>query len=255
MIEIDGILSRDARKVRDHVLDMCVKYGANKLQSEIDSFISQIKQAYDPIAWEKAILYANPADIITAVERKTSIEYQQVNPNAATVKKTRGNKAGAKNHNIDWLDLAKFDSKWWLEAPPRAGSISPDNVDKIQEFISMYKLLVSWFITDFSHHTLLGIFDFARRFSLEIVQECMEEVDDPRKRSIEYLGAIIEKEMVAREIEMMESKELNEHSKRMLQAISEMARKRDKTVDWDSIDKKASSELDNIEEFNKVKLS
>jgi hypothetical protein len=255
MIDFDGVLSRDARKVRDHVLEICINYGTSKIQVEVSSFISKIKQQYDPLAWEKSVLYATPQDIITTIDRKTSAAYQQVDVNGPILKKTRGNKTGPRNHNIDWLALARFDKEWWIEAVPRPGSIHPDSLDKLPEFMDMYKLFSSWFIVEFSYHTLFGVLDFSRRFSLEIVKECMEEVDDPRKRSIEYLGAIIDKELMAREIEMMENKELTENSKRILKAISELARNRDKPVDWDTIDKKASIDLLNVEEFEKVKLS
>jgi len=119
----------------------------------------------------------------------------------------------------------------------------------------MYTLLAGWLITDFSYTTLFKIVDISRRYSISIFEECMAHVSEVRNRSVDYLLAIVDKEMAARRMDMMETKELLDSSKELLNSLVDMATNRTKPVDWDSLEKNMKEDSDNREEFNKVKLS
>jgi len=225
------IMSREAKRLRNEILeDLCLK--------KLD--IKQILDLYIPVNWEKAVLYAHPNEIVTHILRKTS---------------STGIKSGNRAKNVDWVTYARFDNNLWLDVTRRTGGISPVDIDKdIETFTNMYNLFVNWFIVDFSYKALRTIFDYSKKFSIEFIKECMALVDAPSNKTIEYLGAVIDREFTVREIELMENREILESTKRVIKAITGMV-KSNKPVDWEAIDKKASVEVDNISEFDKVKLS
>jgi hypothetical protein len=243
------IMSRDGRRIRDDVIGSCLRYSAINIEQQISEF-------YDPMVWEKAVLYAHPSDLFTAFMRLTSKLYKDEERSGRLPK---GRKDGARRKDVDWADVAiNFAPQWWMPGiqDPRARRIDPNDFYKLEPaFTNMYMLVSQWLITDFSYTALLQILDISKRYSLDLVSECMEKIDQVRNRSIDYLMAIIEKEMAARHIEMMESKELEERSKKILSDLIDMAEKRAVSVDWDELEK--NKEVDNLnkEVFDKVKLS
>jgi hypothetical protein len=134
------------------------------------------------------------------------------------------------------------------------GAIEPSAFDRVRnQFTPMYGLFSQWLIVDFSHKVLFGIYDISLRYSLDLVKECMDMVTELRNRSYEYVAAIIEKEMVVRQAEMLENKELNDRSKAVLKVISDLALNKTKSLDWESLEKNVKIDRENQEAFNKVK--
>jgi hypothetical protein len=82
----------------------------------------------------------------------------------------------------------------------------------------------------------------------------MEMIDgDPSHRSIEYLMAVVDKELAVRRAQMLENKELMERSKVILDAVVTAATFHDRPIDWDSMDKIVDIDILNKAEFDKVK--
>lgn len=255
--ELRGIMGRDAKRLRESIYEVAVLNGtAGMTELQIHNFHDAVIKEYDPVIWERPILYANSADISDTFKRMTSSLYQDQQRGG---KKAFGNKAGPRRKNVDWLLVAsKFPDEFWLPGiqNPRTGSIHPKDFDHIREqFTDIYKLFTGWLVSDFGYKTLFGIFDASKRYSISIIQECMGMVDDLRNRSYEYLMAIVDREMGIRKIEMMENKELLDRSKQILGMLVDMATNRSQSVDWDSIIKSAQMDAQNASEFDKVKNS
>jgi hypothetical protein len=115
-------------------------------------------------------------------------------------------------------------------------------------------MLCDWLLADFGYSVLFSIFDMTRRYSTSIIKECIEKVDDLNHRSIDYLLAIVDKELAIRREELMRNKELSDSSKQIIDAVTSIAANRTQPIDWDEIDKKIDIDVANQAEFDKVKI-
>jgi hypothetical protein len=253
--KLQAVMSREARQLRDNVYDTCIKYFAHGSMTETAEYEKAIIDTYNPIVWERPILLAHDQVIFDSFLRITSAKYKEQQDHS---RETRGNKAGSRRKDIDWLLTATtFPDDLWLPHVPeqdkRKGNVSPEAIYKVRDqFGPMYELFTKWLIVDFSHKVLFGIFDASMRYSLSLVSDCMEMVPELRNRSYEYLMVIVEKEMIIRQAEMMETKDLLDRSKMVLKAIVDLANDKSK-IDWDSIDKDIKMDQENQEAFEKVK--
>lgn len=250
-------MSREARQLRDNVYETCAKYYSHGDMGLTSKFESTIIDTYDPVVWERPILYAQEQVVFDAFMRVTSDIYQKQQRDG---REAKGNKAGSRRKDIDWLQVVTtFPDDLWVpninEQTRRSrGAIEPSAFDRVRnQFTPMYGLFSQWLIVDFSHKVLFGIYDISLRYSLDLVKECMDMVTELRNRSYEYVAAIIEKEMVVRQAEMLENKELNDRSKAVLKVISDLALNKTKSLDWESLEKNVKIDRENQEAFNKVK--
>lgn len=259
--KFDLIMSRDARSLRDEVLNLCLQHGAaGKPQAEFQEFADKVVEQYTPVVWERAILYADGRHIKDAIFRITSTAYHKHKDKPGKKKPNweRGTIKGSRLKGIDWLAVANADPEFWLENIqfPRHGAVLPNIFDKRhEEFCAMHTIFSHWLITDYSFKTLYFIYDLAGRFSVDFVQGCMDLVLDKSKRSAEYLSSIIDKENALRMEALKESKETLQHSKRVIEAIASLAHDRDKPVDWEDIENKSKSDIENAKVFNEIKYS
>jgi len=251
------VMSREARQLRDAVVDKSIECGTSgMLPADMKKFIDTFMAAYNPMVWECPVMYAHVSEIWNAFLRMTSAAYKD---QQKAGRETRGNVTGIRRKDIDWLSIIiSFPDTWWMSSvqEKRKGSIALCNLDGVlKPFEDMYRLYTNWLIADFSVKTLFGIFDVSKRYSIEIVKECMDAVDNVRNRSFEYLMAIIDREFAARQIEMMQNKELLDKSKDILNAVIDMARSKSEHIDWEFIEKDTSTIKENEDEFDKIKLT
>ena len=254
--KFEAVMSREARQLRNDIIGLAISYGAaGQTTIGIAEFKQKIVEAYNPIVWERPILCAHNSEIYDSFMRITSTVYK-AQENVG--REAKGNKGGARRKDVDWLSVATvFPDTYWLQnvKDKRTGSVDPRSLDSILESFSiMYKLYSGWLISDFSHKVLFGILDVSRKYSPDLVQECMDMVTEIRQRSFDYLMAIIDKEMAARQIEMTQNKELLDRSKQILNTFVELVKGKD-PIDFDSLEKDAKVDRDNLDEFNKVKNS
>lgn len=257
----DTVMSIEAKELRDGVIDRCMKYGANKYKpGELEQ---KIIESYNPIVWERAVLFGYANELLDGVDRKTSSAYFRHKDKAdkATPPWQIGSVSGNKYKHIDWLNVAKFeyDDSWFLSSvkfPRKDGNILPSAFDNLRpQFTEMYKLFTSWLIADFNHKTALNIFWYSRDYSIDFIHTCINMVNDKSKRSIEYLSAIVNKEFAIMKHDLMERKELTDDSKKTFDMILQTMSDKGGQVNWDEIDKDLETNLNNTEEFRKVKLS
>jgi hypothetical protein len=217
------------------------------------------------------MLYASKQQVLETIHRRTSSQYikdQQKETKTGDAKPSweHGSISGPKDKSIDWVDLAVFHYHWWyglIQFPHSDGigtkrkvAVQPQAVQKnIKAFRGMYELFLSWLVkADFGRDTLLGIWDLSTKYSIDEVRRCMELVEDKSKRNIHYLDAIIDKEQAILQEELQEARDLNEHSKKTILAIMNLARKSG-PVDWEALEKNVKVDKLNQQEFDKVKLS
>jgi len=252
---LQTVMSREARQLRDDIFNKAIEHGtAGMISSDVEQFVGNIIQAYNPIVWERAVMYAHKAEIWDAFMKITSSIYKDQQDAG---REARGNKGKVRRKDVDWLSVAiSFPDMWWVSGVQnrRNGSIVPCDLDTVlKPFEAMYRLYTGWLISDFGIKTLFGIFDVSKRYSTDIVKECMDMVDEVRGRSFEYLMAIIDREIAARQIEMLQTKELLDRSKEILSAVVEIARSKSERIDWAAIEKDTDIDKENKEEFDKVK--
>lgn len=251
------VMSRDGKTLRESILKLCIDNSIIGLTpSQIKILHDRIIQFYDPIVWERAILYAHHSEVYDAVLRATSSAHNKSAPG----KMPKGNKKGARRKDIDWINLAvSFDWNVWVtfvDKPRGANKIYPSSLDThLSDFSNMYTLFINWLLTDFSYSTLYQIYDISRRYSVDIIHDCMQEIEEPRQRSVDYLMAVVDKEIAIRKAKAFEDKSLLDNSKNIINTILNMVADRSKPVDWNNIDKTKEIDNENQEEFNKVKLS
>lgn len=255
------VMSRDGKRLRDQILDLCVKNGTGgKSPGEAKQFIDQIISTYDPIDWESAILFAYPDDIWKAIRRKTSSKFwEKQDPNKNKAPWERGSLSGSRFKKTNWLEVAKLDYSWWCDCIhfPRHDSAIKNMPDfnKVRDrFIDIYKRYVDWSPVDFNYKSLFSVYTFANKYDPEFVQECMDMVEDQRKRNIDYLLTIINNEYTYRQQEVEDSVKLTENSKQLLKSLVSTVQNNE-IVDWEALEKRLEQEKDNRNEFDKVKLS
>jgi len=239
-------MSKHAKNLREEVFKFCLlQVAGGRPRSVHDEFCAQVVAGYNPIVWERAILYAHPSEVYDAVLRATS---------------TNGHVKGGRKKDTDWLKIAtEFDYNLWMnrvrpDAKRSASRIDPSDFDKLApQFTKMYVLLCDWLLADFGYSVLFNIFDMTRRYSTSIIKECIEKVDDPNHRSIDYLLAIVDKELAIRREEMLRDKELSDSSKQIIDAVTSIAINRTQPINWDEIDHKIDIDVANQAEFDKVK--
>lgn len=256
----DKVMSVGARKLRDDVYFLCHSHLS---PNDTKKFIDHITEHYNPINWEIPIFYHHQERIFEGVMRRTSSKYKEKvkDRGADPPKWQRGTKAAGagRRKDIDWFRLAVFeDTEFWREMidfPREKLHLYPADVKKIEPaFSQMYELFTGWLLADFNFTTLYNIFEFARDYSTTFIQECMNKVDDPRKRSTSYLEAVIRQEMAVLKHEIGEDQSLTEHSKMVISKMLEMVEKRE-DIDWDKIEQDAAQGEENRRIFRKVKLS
>jgi hypothetical protein len=259
--KLNTTMSREARWLRDEVLGLCIKYGTVNVKYE--EFTSKLIEQYSPIPWERAVLFVEAKEAYKGVCRRTSAAFYTKKSKKAGVDKPtweRGSVKGNRQKNVNWLRIAKFDfdHDWWNEVIgfKRNGGVLPIHFDRVHnEFVEMYTLITKWLITDFSTKALFRIFNFTNKYSTDLISKCMELVEDPSKRSIEYLVPIIEKEFTIAKNQLMERKELHSQSKQILTSILETVVSEREAVDWDMVEESIQVSTENAKMFNKVKLS
>lgn len=259
---LNHVMSRDARKTRDQVLDLCMQHGGitTKSLAAPQQFRLDIIKQYDPIHWERAVLYAHPNDIWDAVRRATSKRYHDSqDPNKATMPWKRGSITGTRYKKTDWLAVARLEPEWWVGGVqfPRSSSAIKNLGDfaKIEApFRRLYDAFIKWVPSDFSYKALFTIFAMSTNENPDFIIECMGFVEDPRKRSIEYLTSVVDRERAIRKQELMEREDITEQSKAIISAITSAVEKRE-PIDWDSMDEAVKQSSENRQAFDKVKLS
>jgi hypothetical protein len=260
--KLNHVMSRGAKKLRDKVFTLCLENSGvgSKGQKIFDDFKQAIIDNYDPLDWERALLYASTDPLYDAVLRITSTRYvnQLKKDDNSKAAWEMGSTGGGRNKEIDWVDVAKFDAKWWYGHIrfPHSGSIQPNNFDKvIQEFSAVYKLFTDWFLADFGYHDLLFIWHLTNKNTIEEIQKCMDMVTDKNKRSTNYLSAILDKEDALLRVELEERQEMMDHSQNTLDAIASIVDKDRDPVDWNNIEKDIDLDRNNEDGFKGVKLS
>ena len=254
-------MSREAKSLRDDVLNMVFQHGtAGKGQQDRSLFQSQVIEAYTPLNWERAVLYANSRSLLEAVCRRTSAAYYRSKdkPGAQKPEWQKGSIDGNRYKKIDWVSVSRFGPEWWIKSIqfPRQGAIFPQSFDKVAaEFSEIYSLFTSWLLIDFSYKTLLNIWDLTNRFSPQFIKSCMDLVEDKSKRSIEYLLPIIDKEFAIMRQEILERNELTSQSKQLLETISSLVANRGEPIDWNKLDERLEVDSENAKAFDEVKLS
>ncbi len=252
-------MSRDARWLRDRVIDMCMQHGTVGLVgSQYTDFQTNILNKYTPINYEKAVLYASKEEVFKSFCRKTSKKYYNDRANGKP-----DWDAGSPSHktprhkNIDWTTAAHFDYGWYhdfIQFPPEMRVSSTEFNARVDAFSSLYFEFIKWIIVDFSKTALYKLYDLSKKYAVDEIVRCMELVTDPAKRTIEYLIPIIDREQALLRYELQESAELNEHSMKVMDAIQEAVR-REGTVNWDKLEEDFKLEINNKDEFDKVPLS
>lgn len=254
-------MSKNAKWLRNSVLEMCVKYGTGSgIKCNINEFIANIKNNYDPLDWECAILYASKDQLLDAVKRSTSTRYsdQIKNPNNKKEKWELGSIGGARCKNINWLDVAKFKPIWWQDYIkfPHKGSINPSNFYKVvDQFRPIYNLFTNWLVADFSYSDLYIIWNLSTKVSSEEVNRCISLVTDNNKKNSKYLLAIIEQEQAIKRANFKEQSELNAYSLSVVNAILSIVDLNKDPVDWKPIDNNISEDKNNEDAFKDVKLT
>lgn len=256
----DKPMSTGARKLRDDVLLLCYSH-INPNQTR--DFLDHVESNYNRVNWEIAIFYHHNERIFEGILKKTSKKFLEdpKDKSSAPFAHQKGTKASgaARRKDIDWFELATFsDYSFWQEMidyPREKLHINPSDIKKLDPaFTKMYELITGWLFTDFNFTSLYHIFEFARDYSLTFVSDCIEKVDDPRKRSTSYLQAVARQEMAVLKHELAEDTSLTEHSQNVINKMFEMVEKRE-DIDWDQIEDNAAQGEENRREFRKVKLS
>ena len=250
------VMSRDGRRLRDEAIDYIVTQATQGLiGSSVINVNNSIISAYDAVNYEKAVLWAHPRDVIEGLKRFTSVSFGDNN-----ARSSKGKTKGSRTKNIDWVEIAGFHQQFWMPACPNpratANRIDPNNFDSIREqFEPVYRAFVKWMPTDFSWRVLFGIFDICKKYDVELIEECMDLVDDLSHRTFDYLTAIVERREQLYTAERAEEQRMLAGAKDTFQAILEMAATPHNPVDWTSLEEQAAISRDNELEFGKVKLS
>ena len=261
-------MSKDARRLRDDVYELVFKTELPKIDfGKKDIWLEQLKAGYDPLNFERAILFDYQDRIFEAVLRRTSKKFaddtdaeKKSGEHRWDHEKGTVARSATRNKDIDWLEVAKF-ADWqniWhecIEFHKANPSIAPGSFDaSLHQFRPMYELFVGWMYTDFNRASLLHIFNMSNHYALDFVKECMDMVEDPRKREPAYLLAIIQKEHKILQVEINENDEIDEFSKRIINACVDFVDHHE-PVNFNEFEKEFQEHMKNHEEFNKVKLS
>lgn len=263
----DKNMSKDARSLRDRVYELAFKNGFPKDPNKRDRWITELRSEYDPLLFEMAVLYDHHERIIESVRKRTSKKFLDDNKHENSTGKERpDHEKGTKSRNasrikgLDWLDIAKFQDWhdiWYrcIEYAKLTPTINPNKfLPTSAQFRPVYELFVDWVYSDFNRKSLVQIYRMSLNYSLEFIKECMEFVEDRRKRDAGYLLAIIEKEHAILRAELEENAEVHRMSKQIVDSIVDYVDHHEH-VDWDELEKDFHNHLLNKEEMDKIKLS
>lgn len=261
------IMSKDARRLREEVYELSFKNIKIKNADSLRDWIDKIKEVYDPLNFERAILFDYYDCVFEAVQRRTSKKYfddseeDKRNGNTRWPHEigTRARNASRKS-GLDWFWIAEF-SDWkniWYDimgfnkANP---SIDPKNFNSsIQYFRPVYDLFVDWMFTDFNRTSLIHIYNISNTYSIDFIEECMKYVENPRSRDPAYLLAIMQKEHAIMRAELDESNRDDEYAVQIAKKLSEHITHHE-SVDWDKFKSELQQKVQDQQELNKVKLS
>lgn len=249
-------MSKGGRQLRNNVLDLCFTHGAQKIEAQTE-FCSSLLKSYNPLNWEKAVLYNGPDKIFEAVCRKTSDRFYK--EPAGKQPWDRGSKSPNTNRykEVNWLEVARFDYDIWLDCVqfPASGGILPKEFIYFEKkFAKVYEAYSRWVSSDFGISALRKLFYSSKKYSPDFIIQCMEKVVELDKQNIYYLESILETEQGILLRQVKDSEEVLEQSKQMLEAIVDLAG-RSNSVNWGSIEDTVDIDRENHEEFSKVKLS
>ena len=244
------IMSKDARGARDHIIDFVFKHAGVSPQI----FTGWIQESYDPIVWEKAMLWTGKDSLTEAIGRSTSAIFWAKTDESSTV---RGKENGVRYKHVDWLSVLKCDQQWWLNVArfPRAGGVHPtafkEHVE--QSFREIYEVCVGWLISDFSFHTLLRIYEISTKYSVKEVVKCTGLVPDYNKRNIDYLNQVLDNEQAVAAALLRDQQQLTATSKRVLDMFLDIYKTGRGPIDWQEIENRIKQHPEIQDELDKVK--
>jgi hypothetical protein len=260
---LKNVMSKYARSLRDEILILSYKYGTARMgERERQEYVKKLLEQYNPINFEKAVFYNHPEAILEGVYRRTSAKFhEKQKPGEEKVPWQRGSssKKATRWKNVDWLEVARFDWELWyemVEFPRQKGHIDPKDFAKHEAaFTDMYAAFTNWYITDFNFKALYFIWSCAKNYSIDFVIRCLDVVEDPRKRNVDYVQSIIKKEFALMTRQMEENKALEQHSQSVIDQLLGFINEEKEPIDWDALDQEYETIMKNKAEFNKVKLS
>ena len=203
-------------------------------------------------------MHASHEQIEDAIKRKTSAAfYKPTKNNSNDV--VKGSADGVRYDKVDWDSVLRCDPKWWFNAVkiPRNNHFSPYSMNAMmdKDFRSVYPLFTKWLLADFSYTTLLKIFELSTKYSAKEIGRCMALVEEYTKRSIEYLIPVLEREQAIALAQLKERKDLEAHSKQVLEMLLKIQYETRGPVDWTKIEEQIKEHGFIEDELNKVKLS
>lgn len=261
-------MSKDARKLRDDVYELAFIHGLPNGDTEKRQWIKKLIDSYDPLNFERAILYDHYDRIIEAVNRRTSVKFKK---DSDSIRKGEmdfkdDHKRGTKSKSsyrlpgLDWLNIAQFSD--WEDIWYRCVNLHKANISiepkhfntTISQFRDMYNLFVGELYYDFNRNSLIHIYQMASKYSLDFVKECMGRVVDVRQKEPNYIIEVVKKEHAILQAELEESNQVEKETVELVKSVVSYVNYHDE-IDWGKVKKDLKKRMDNKEEFDKVKLS